>query len=171
MEESTMVNRRVTVLVAVVCADGGTIGLLRPPLGLLARHLRHPHAWVTEVGADRALAELSAAALWFAAVWLAVGLLAGLAAWLPGSAGRWADCVGRALLPRAVRGLIAGSAGLGVLLAPVATGAATPTAPPGPGPASSQGASIPAPAWPQSPAANPSSDPPRPAATPSLPAP
>jgi resuscitation-promoting factor RpfA len=157
-----VVNRRSALLTALVCGDGGAIGLLRPRLGLLAAHLQHPHAWVTAAGADRALAQLSSAALWFAAVWLAVGLLAGVAASLPGAAGRCVERVGRALLPRAVRGLIAGSAGLGVLLAPVAVGASTPTGPAGPtGTATSSGqpASVPAPAWPISPAGTPPSEP------------
>ncbi|MFN2560961.1 MAG: LysM peptidoglycan-binding domain-containing protein [Jatrophihabitans sp.] len=164
---------------AVVCSDGAALGLLRPRPGRLAAHLRHPHAWVTAAGSDRALAELAGAALWVAAAWLAVGLAAGLAAWLPGPAGRCAGRIGRALLPRALRGLIAGSAGLGILLAPVAGAATTPAGPAGPtGPGSSgapasHASSIPAPAWPVSPADGVSGEPSRPPAPPttSVPAP
>jgi hypothetical protein len=176
MKGTDVVNRRPSLRTALVCGDAGAIALLRPRVGVLAAHVRHPHAWVTAVGADRALAELSSAALWVAAVWLAVGLLAGLAASLPGAAGRWAGRVGRALLPRAVRGLVAGSAGLGVLLAPVAVGASTPTGPAGPNGAGTgwgQPASVPAPAWPVSPARTAPSEPSQSAAptTASVPAP
>lgn len=170
-----MISPPSALIAAVACADGAVATLLRPRPARLAAHVRHPHAWLTAAGPDHALAELAGAALWVAAVWLAVGLGAGVAAWLPGPAGRCAGRIGRVLLPRALRAVIAGPAGLGVLLAPVAAGATTPTGPVGPtepgssGAPSSESPSIPAPAWPTSPAGDPAR-PPAPPTT-SVPAP
>lgn len=159
------VGRQATVAgLAVVDVVGLT--LVRLDAARLAHGVAHPQAWVDAVGADRALAELAGAGLWLAAAWLGVGLLAAAARALPGVTGRWAGHVARTLLPRAVRRLVVGSVGVGLLVSPVAAGAATPsgarTAPvaPGAAPSSSSVPGIPAPGWPVSPA-----DPP-PASTP-----
>jgi LysM repeat protein len=156
MKGFSMVSRRSSAMTALVGVDGLVLVTLRPRPGRLGLHLAHPQEWAAEVGADRALAELAGAALWLAAGWLGLGLVAAIAGRLPGTAGRCAGLLGRALLPRAVRSLVAGSAGLGVLLTPVVAGAAAqPSTPTNPAP----GISIPAPGWPVSPP-GPSSVPP-----------
>jgi len=108
----------------------------------LLRDLAAPHEWAERAGADAALATLAGAALWITALWLAVGLGAAAAARLPGAVGRGSARVCGLLLPRALRGIVAGSAGLGVLLAPAAALA-------GPGTTPAAGA-LPPPAWPVS---------------------
>jgi hypothetical protein len=150
----------------VVGADAAALVLLRPHFAQLGRHLLTPHAWLARIGADRALAEISGAGLWLAAAWLAVGLAAAAAGRLPGAAGRIATSAARAVLPRALYRMLAGSAGLGILLTPVAAaatpvGGATPT-PDAPSPSGSVQV-VPAPGWPV--------DRPADAASTSLPAP
>jgi hypothetical protein len=130
----------------LIGSDVATLTLLPPRWTPLATHLAHPRGWLAEVGTDPALTDIAGTALWIAAAWLAVGLLAAGASRLPGAAGRASAVACRALLPRAVRGLIAGSAGLGVLLAPVAAGAAS-THGSLPRPATA----VPAPGWPVTP--------------------
>ena len=153
-------------------ADAGVLVGLRPDIGALAGQLLAPHSWFARVGTDRAVAELAGAALWLVALWLAVGLATGAAACLPGVVGRAFARVSRAVLPRVVRRLLAGSAGLGVFLAPALAASAHPT--PGPDPAGGQAtSSVPAPIWPNStvgatPSAIPST---RRSATPSPPSP
>lgn len=132
---------------------------LAPRPGRLAGSLAHPQQWVADVGADRAVVALAGAALWLAAAWLGAGLAAGVAASLPGTLGRAGHRLAATLLPRTCYRLIAGAAGLGVLLGPVAAGATTAgastTAPGHPAPASPSvsaprlpASSLPAPALP-----------------------
>jgi LysM repeat protein len=156
---------RPTVATAAVAAvDVVALVRLPPPSAALAGHLAAPHRWLAEAGTDRALAELAGAAIWVAAAWLALGLLAVAAAGFPGVTGRAADRLARGLLPAAVRALVAGSAGLGVLVAPVAALAHAPD--PLPAPA---GPAVAAPAWPVT--GPPSPAPTRSAPTPSAPTP
>jgi nucleoid-associated protein YgaU len=159
-------------LTALVLGDAVTVGLLRPHFGALAARLAHPRAWVQAAGLDGALVQVAGAALWLAAAWLATGVLVGLAGRLPGAAGAAARALAHRLLPGALYRLAAGSAGLGVLLSPVAAHA-VPAAHPGPagtsqlptptwpGSASAgSSAPIPAPTWPGSAAADPQPTPP-----------
>jgi hypothetical protein len=128
-------------------ADGAAIGALRRAPGRLASGLASPHHWLADVGADAALATLAATGLCFAAIWLAAGLLAAAVAALPGSTGRIAARLARTLLPRVLYRLVAGTAGLGVALAPVSA-LAQPT-PGGPTPArGGLSRPVPAPTWP-----------------------
>lgn len=123
-------------------ADLGVLIDLRPHLSLVHR-IAHPHTWVTQVGADHAAAQLCAAGVWLAAVWVTLGTVAGLAGALPGIAGRIGASVARTLLPRAMYRIVAGAAGLGVLLTPaLAAGAVAPQ----PAPTASQ--PTPTPQWP-----------------------
>ena len=102
---------------------------LRPHTALFA-DLRAPHGWIARVGIDGAAAELAAAALWVTAGWLAIGLLAAGIAALPGSCGRTGrPLVAAALLPRAIHRFVVGATGLGIVLTPVASHAATPPQP------------------------------------------
>ena len=150
-------------LVALGTADVAALIACRPRLAL-ARHLTAPHRWLAAVGSDGAAVEFTGAVLWLIALWLGVGLAAGVAATLPGAAGRAARRLARVLLPRAVHRLVVGAAGLGVLLSPVTAGAAAPgrtTSAPAPTwPTSDR---LPAPAWPTDGprTAPPRTDPPR----------
>jgi hypothetical protein len=120
---------RAVRLGTVTLADAAALLTLRPHLRLLS-DLRAPHAWVARVGIDGAVAEFAAAALWLAACWLAVGLLAAAIGAAPGSCGRVGARIAATLLPRAVYRVVAGAAGLGIALTPVAAGAiAQPHAP------------------------------------------
>src|SRR4051794_15531006 len=132
--------------VSVGSADVAVLVLLRPHPAALIAGLAEPHAWVGRVGADAALATLAGAALWLTALWLAVGLAAAVAARLPGVAGRCSGRVSGVLLPRALRSLVAGSAGLGVLLTPMAAWADH-----GPTGGTVAADTMPAPAWPVDP--------------------
>lgn len=146
-------------LAALVSADLTALVVLFPGTDLAAR-VASPRLWLAEVGPDGAAAQLAAAGLWLAAVWLAIGLGATIAAALPGALGRAAGGLADRVLPRAVLRLVAGAAGLGVALAP-ATAMATTTTPttaaaPSPistaAPAWPTSAAPPAPMWPTGPA-------------------
>jgi hypothetical protein len=109
---------------ALTIGDGAALALLRPAPHALAGELAHPQRWVARVGADHAAATLAGAALWLAAAWLGLGLLAALAGRLPGAAGALSRRVAGVALPRALYRAAVGAAGLGVLLSPVAASAA-----------------------------------------------
>ncbi len=156
-----MSNRSSWLYPAVTIVDAMAIVGLMPSPHELAGDLADPGTWVASAGADSAATALCEAALWCVAVWLGLGLLAALTARLPGSVGRVADVACRRLLPRTLYRVVAVTAGVGVVLAPLAAGARAPQ----PGgsvaadrlPAAS-GATLPAPAWPTDPpssAANP----------------
>lgn len=137
---------RVAAFSVLAAADAAVLALGRPDFATVIHGLAAPHAWVRSAGSDSVLVALSATALWIAAIWLACGLVALAATRLPGAAGRAADLVTRRLLPGAVRRMLAGSAGLSILVAPVAAGAAPHAAdlrPPGP-----VAATLPSPSWP-----------------------
>jgi hypothetical protein len=130
-----------------VVADAAALGVTRPRFAQLGHQLASPHDWIEQAGVDAALAAVTGAAFWLVGAWLGLGLLTALVGRLPGAVGQVAWLVSVALVPNTLRRLAAGSAGLGVLLAPVAA-AATPARPtPGPGATASAGA-LPVPAWP-----------------------
>jgi nucleoid-associated protein YgaU len=83
--------------------------------------------------------------VWLAAAWLAVGLAAAFMGRLPGVAGAFGRVVAGRLLPRAALSLVAGTAGVGLLIAPVA--AAAPAGGLG-GASGGVNPDRPAPAWP-----------------------
>ncbi len=110
-----------------------------------------PRQWLARVGPDTAAATLAAAGLWLVACWVAIGLLAVAAAELPGGTGRLAARLAAIVVPRALLRLVAGAAGLGVLVAPVVASAQrAPGAPAWPSSAAPS-----APAWPTAPAPGP----------------
>jgi nucleoid-associated protein YgaU len=141
---------RALVFIALVGCDGAALYVLRAAPMRAARGIGAAHAWFATAGADRAIATLAAAALWLVAGWLGAGMACCLVARLPGAVGATAGAAGRAVLPRLVLRLVAGSVGLGVLVAPVAAGAHPP---PRPAPVSSAAPTVPGPAWPSEPAA------------------
>jgi resuscitation-promoting factor RpfA len=141
-------------LVLLVAADATALVALFPG-ARFASHLSAPRLWVAQAGADAAAAQLAAAGLWLAAGWLGLGLGAALAAQLPGALGRNSRRLAQRLLPRAVMRLIAGAAGLGVLLTPVVAGAAPRTPVTVTSPAWPTSTPPTAPAWPSVPSAAP----------------
>src|SRR5664279_4999455 len=116
-------SRRILASAGLALGDAAVLITLRPDGGALARDISAPHAWVAAAGPDSAAITLSAAGLWCVAAWLGVGLLATAASRLPGELGCIARVVSRSLLPAAVRRVLAGAAGLSVLVAPAAAGA------------------------------------------------
>lgn len=160
--------------VLITTADAAALLVLRPDPSGLRAGLAAPRAWIERDGVDAVLVDLVGTALWLAAVWLAVGLLATAAAGSPGALGRCAQRISCVVLPRTVQRVLAGSAGLSILLAPAVAQArshwvpapgpsahsVTATAEPAPGPAwpttrSSAGPSttpslapLPGPSWP-----------------------
>jgi resuscitation-promoting factor RpfA len=141
--------------------DVGALRLCSPSWPALVQDVRAPHRWAASVGADRMILVLAAAAVWLAAVWLGIGLLAAVCRALPGAAGRAADVLAHRTLPAALYRLCASTASVSVLLAPSTAGIAAVAAerPPGvtevasaldpPPPAWPTGGPVPPPAWPQ----------------------
>lgn len=151
---------------ALGVVDALVLILLRPDLSELDRELSGPTAWIARNGADAAAITLAGAGLWCVSLWLGVALLAALVAHAPGAAGRAGQRITRVLVPRALYRVVAGAAGLGVLLSPVAADAhsahppvtmAAVSATPSPtvtsstAPGAPRGGSVPTPTWPTSP--------------------
>lgn len=121
-----------------------------PQWSRLAANVTAPHRWIDRVGTDQAALTLATAALWCVALWLALGLAALAVATGPGRIGTTARRLAARLLPAVLLRTVAGMAGLGVLVAPIAPVAAGADTPPHPVPAAS--AVVPAPSWPTTPA-------------------
>ena len=143
-------GRRIPAVSALATGDLAALVTLRPD-GDLAGKITAPHAWVSEAGADGAAITLAGAALWCVALWLGIGLLAAVATALPGGCGRLARTLARVLLPAAVYRVVAGAASLGVLLAPVAAGAAEAGPSTNIAATSTSAPPIPTPTWPTDP--------------------
>ncbi len=133
-------------LTSVVIIDAVALLLLFPHWAELARDVAAPHRWLQQVGADRAAITLGIAALWLVALWLAIGLAALALTTAPGRIGRGASQLARQLLPAVVLRAVAGAAGIGVLIAPVAAGAEAARSVPG-GAGAAAGAQM-LPSWP-----------------------
>jgi hypothetical protein len=141
-------GRSATVrIVPIAAADAVALAALRPQPALL-HDLAAPHRWLATVGPDAATAELAQAAIWLAALWLAVGLAASVGSYLPGAFGRAARRAARIALPKAVYRLVAGAAGLGVVLSPALAGATAPSKVVTPSPAWPTDSQLSAPVWP-----------------------
>ncbi len=138
-------QRRLLLVAVLAAADVLTLLLFRSQPGALARHVAHPRVWLARVGADAALVTAAATVLWLAAAWLGLGLLGVAARRLPGRTGALAARICASVLPQLVLRFLAGSAGLGVLLAPVPAAAA---GPPSSSTAATVPAPLPAPVWP-----------------------
>jgi nucleoid-associated protein YgaU len=142
-------NRQASALAGLALADVAALVCLRPHLRALSAQLAAPHAWVVRSGVDAVLAAGAGAALWCVAAWLGAGLLAAALGRLPGALGQAGRRAADRLLPGALRRLVAGSAGVGMLLAPVTAAAAHP-APAAPSVAAAV-ATLPTPGWPVDP--------------------
>jgi nucleoid-associated protein YgaU len=156
-------NRRSARVSALVAVDLGVLTALSPQWSRVGDEVSAPRHWAARIGVDGLLGDLGAAALWLLAAWLLLGVVAAWATLLPGAAGRTATRVERRMLPGAARRLLAGAAGLGVLLAPVAASAGTVgtvgtsngTVPANQTAISNRLGDTPAPRWPQTPAHRP----------------
>lgn len=140
----------------LVSADVAVLVALAPGAGMVRRRLGGLTGWLRR-DTDGALAHLAGAALWCVCLWLALALLVVPLASCPGTVGRAGDALLRRLAPAALRRLLAGTIGLGVLLAPALANATTPTPPPRPDSAATGSPGWPtdppaAPAWPSTPA-------------------
>jgi hypothetical protein len=133
-------------LASLVIVDAVGLVLLFPHWAELARDVAAPHRWLERVGADRSAITLGTAALWLVALWLAIGLAALALTTAPGRVGRGASELARQLLPAVVMRAVAGAAGIGVLIAPIAAGAET--ASNGPGTAGAAATAQMLPSWP-----------------------
>jgi hypothetical protein len=131
---------------SLVIVDAIALVLVFPHWAELARDVAAPHSWLERVGADRAAITLGTAALWLVALWLAIGLAALALTTAPGRVGRGAGQLARQLLPAVVMRAVAGTAGIGVLIAPVA--AAADAASNGPGNAGAAATAQVLPSWP-----------------------
>jgi hypothetical protein len=142
------------VLASLAIADAVTLVRLFPRWPELATDLTAPHGWVARVGADRAAATVGSAALWCLALWLGIGLAALLVTTVPGRTGHRAAQIARRVLPAALLRVVAGLAGLSVLIAPVAAGAKAARQVPGTASAG-RAMALQAPGWPTDPGAVP----------------
>jgi LysM domain len=152
--------RRLAIAV-LLATDVVAVRLFSPSWAALVRGVPAPHRWAARVGADRMVLVLAAAALWLAAVWFGIGLLAALCRALPGAAGRAADVLAHRTLPAALYRLCASAVGVSVVVAPITVGTAAIAAerPPGvsevtavphpPPPVWPTDGPLPPPAWPQ----------------------
>src|SRR3954454_22631922 len=113
---------RLPWVVTLALLDVFALVRLRPSWRDIGHDLSAPHHWLAEVGPDRAAITLGGVVLWCLALWLALGLAAIVASSAPGTAGRCAKYVLRRLWPSALVRLVAGVAGVSVLIAPVAAG-------------------------------------------------
>lgn len=111
-----------------------------------------PQRWIGLHGVDAAIVTVAVAVCWLLLGWLALGLLIGLAAQLPGAAGRTADVLAAVVLPRAIRQAVALTLGVGLATA----GASAAAADPAPAGVTSVAASV---DWPVRPPAQPPSVP------------
>jgi nucleoid-associated protein YgaU len=134
----------------VVLADVIAIRMLYPDWRSIAAGLRDPGAWIARAGADTVVSTLAATALWVVCVWLGLALLSVLAGALPGTAGVIARSFASAAVPAILRRAVAGTLGVGILVAPAAA-----LASPVPSPTSSARSAspalpspLPAPSWP-----------------------
>jgi resuscitation-promoting factor RpfA len=153
-------NRRLCIAL-LLATDVVAVRLFSPSWAALVRGVPAPHRWAARVGADRMVLALAAAALWLAAVWLGIGLLAAVCRALPGAAGRAADVLAHRTLPAALYRLCAGAVGVSVLVAPITVGTTAIAAERPPGvsevaavpdpspPVWPTGGPVPPPAWPQ----------------------
>jgi nucleoid-associated protein YgaU len=139
--------RRVQQLVrpGVVIGDAVVLAALWPDWGRVAHGLAAPRDWLDRVGTDEAVLTLATTALWCVAAWIAIGLGAASASALPGAGGRVARRIAVRLLPAVLLRTVAGVAGFGVLVAPVAPVAAGARVSP---PAAMVAAAVPTPTWP-----------------------
>ncbi|WP_375499759.1 LysM peptidoglycan-binding domain-containing protein [uncultured Jatrophihabitans sp.] len=155
-------------------SDAVALFALRPRWDFVATGLSRPATWLSTAGVDVALAAVCVLLLWLAAVWIAVGLIAGLGARLPGATGLVCRRLARVVVPRVLVRVVLGSTGLGLLAAPAAQAMPSPHAAPAAGVQTSMtgasthhaafspwaGSAVPSPTWPVTPPASSSVAPP-----------
>ena len=135
--------RRSAATAVLSSASAAVLLLIRPHPVAVAHRVVAPTA-LQRTDPDGAFADAAATLLWLVAGWLAIGIAVTLLASVPGAIGRRFGTASRLLLPAVLRRVVAGSAGLGVLLAPIPAAIATTGAPPH----QLVAAALPAPVWP-----------------------
>jgi hypothetical protein len=145
MKGSEVAGRRLIRLAAVAAVDSVVLLTMSPDWTQLATDLGAPHRWLARAGTDEAALTVAGAAVWCAALWLALALCFTAAAALPGRCGALARAVGGRLVPAVVMRAVAGVAGISVLIAPVTASATTPRG------GATAGPAVPAPSWPAEP--------------------
>jgi hypothetical protein len=118
-----MIPPRLIRLAAVAAADFAVLLTMSPDWTRLVTDVGAPHRWLARVGPDEAALTVVGAAVWCAALWLAIALCFASAAALPGRGGAVARAVATRLLPAVLLRAVAGVAGVSVLIAPVSASA------------------------------------------------
>ena len=117
---ASVVDRlKMRALAVLGALDGTAVVRLTPSPGQLWQGLSAPHAWISRVGTDAAVATVAGALLWLAALWLTVGLLVTVAAALAGRPQGALDLISRRITPALVRRLVIASTGASIVLSPV----------------------------------------------------
>jgi hypothetical protein len=141
----TTVDARLGRLAILAAADSAVLATMCPDWTRLATDLHAPHRWLAQAGTDAAALTLVGAALWCAALWLAIALCFAIAATLPGRYGAVARTVATRLVPAVLMRAVAGVAGVSVLITPITANGKTPRV------AALAGPTVPAPSWPVDP--------------------
>lgn len=154
-------------LSGMVAAAAVALALLRAAPGQTVALLAQPHASVAAHGSTAAAVTVADLAAFLTAAWLGLGAASALVSVAPGAVGRLGAVAARAVLPRAVVGLAAGAAGMGILTAAAGCAQAADAGRPGPATpvvttarSAASASTLPAPAIPTDPA--PVADPPPP---------
>ncbi len=145
---STVARWRV---VGLGCADAAALLRLAAQPVRLITQARDPQDWFDRSGSDAVLQCVVASALWLVAGWVAIAFAASILALAPGHLGECAAHLARWVSPRAIRQLVAVSAGFSIL-----SSAAISYAEPTLGaahPAGAAATALAAPEWPRDPAA------------------
>lgn len=104
---------------ALAALDGAVLVFAAPDWGDLGEGLAAPQRWLDSIGASAAAGRVAAAVLWLTAAWLGTALAAAALPRLPGGSQQLTQRLARVLAPAMLSRLLAGGAGLGVVLAPV----------------------------------------------------
>ena len=110
---------RLWVWIPVTLADVSALTIARPDWRSFADAVGHLRPWIASRGTDAAAASLAGPMLWCVAAWLALALMAAVAAELPGGIGRLAASVSTRVTPGVLRRLVTGAVGTSIVLTPV----------------------------------------------------
>jgi len=149
------VARRCAAALGLLVLTGLVLSRVAPHPATVLAAMDDPQKWAGIHGPDAAILTVAVAAAWLLLGWLTLGLAVGLAAALPGAAGRSAHALARVVLPRAIQQAVAVTLGIGLVTAGSSVAAADP-GPAGPGSSASSGASV---DWPIRPPSSPAPPP------------
>lgn len=118
--------RRLACAVVLLAVTAIALSWAAPDPEKVVLALRSPQGWVGTHGVDAAVVFVAVALSWVLLGWLALGLVVGVAAELPGAAGRAAAAIGTIVLPRAIRQVVSLTLGVGMLTAGASAASADP---------------------------------------------